>query len=77
MVRWGARRRVDPGVNSELKLRAAYKGYLQISRVISGLSEMASAEEFAQLKKTVQELRRGQLELILRLEVRPATFTRT
>ena len=32
---------------------------------------MASAEEFAQLKKVVQELRRGQLDLILRFEVEP------
>ena len=72
-----ARRRVDSDLNSELKLaRAAYKGYLQISSFISGLSGMASAEEFAQLKKTVQELRRGQLDLILRLEVRPVALAR-
>lgn len=31
---------------------------------------MASKEEIAQLKKTVKELRKGQLEILLRLEVR-------
>jgi len=31
---------------------------------------MASKEEVAQLKKTLQELRRGQLEILIRLEVR-------
>ena len=30
---------------------------------------MASREEFAQLKKTVQELRKGQLDILIRLEV--------
>ena len=30
---------------------------------------MASKEEVAQLKKTVQELRKGQLDILIRLEV--------
>ena len=34
-----------------------------------GAGMAASAEEFAQLKKIMQELRRGQLDLTLRLEV--------
>ena len=36
---------------------------------------MASKEEVAQLKKTVQELRKGQLDILIRLEVVGQTIT--
>jgi len=37
---------------------------------------MASREEDVQLKKTVQELRKGQLDILIRLEVVGQTFNR-